>query len=307
MYHILLNPVSAGGKSYAKYKETAEYLDSKGIAYILHESTLERSLTDITEEICASDKHVNIIAIGGDGSCNKIASGIKDYSKVSFGIIPSGSGNDLIKNFDIPKDPKEYLDYLFNGEIRHHIDVPEVTFCGDGKTIRRRYLISTELGFGAEVCYRGDHSSIKGMLNKLSAGSLIYLIEAVISLAAARPYNQKIICDGKEEQFSCCLSTIVMNGCYEGGGMKYCPQAKFDDGYLDIVFGSELSKLRFAGLLPRTYSGNIGNIPGVYYRKAKEVTIESDIPQCAHTDGEAVDGIKKITTRITGEQLGLLF
>ena len=307
MYHILFNPASSGGKSIKKLEKLEIVLQQKGCRYMIYRSTPAKSLEDLSREITASQEDVNLIVVGGDGSYNAVVNGIKDFSKVCFGVVPAGTGNDLMRNFEVPAKFNHYLDYLLDGKVKHTIDVPKVIFQGDGTSTERRYLISCELGFGAHVCYRADKTRWKTFFNRIDAGSFIFLFEAVLSLAHAKPYNLRLVCDGKEEAFESCLSSMAMNGKYEGGGMKYCPQALTDDGLLDAAFGSRLSKLKFAASLPLAFTGKMAKVKGVHYRRATEIIMMADTPQYAHCDGEAVENISCLKTYITGDKMRLLF
>ncbi len=46
---------------------------------------------------------MRIYACGGDGTVNEVANGVYGHANAALGVIPIGSGNDLIRNFGGPK------------------------------------------------------------------------------------------------------------------------------------------------------------------------------------------------------------
>ena len=97
-----------------------------------------------------------------------------------------------------------------------------------------------------------------------------------------------------------------MNHCHEGGGFKFCPDADFDDGLLDVVVGTGLSKLSFLKMLSLAYKGRHLSVRGIYSHRAKVVEMISDKPLWAHTDGEVLGQTRHVIMRITGEKLRLI-
>ncbi len=305
--YIVLNPASAGGHGAEIGEKVRKILEEKNIPHTLVQSTPQKSLTDICREITSRGVETNVVAIGGDGAVNEVINGIRDLGKTRFGVIPAGTGNDFIRNFDIPKDLNTYVSMLFEGKVRHTIDMPVVTMTRpDGTQIVKRCVNSCELGYGAEVCHLVDRSKIKNFFNRIRLGKIVFLIEALRSIFHVVPYSLALDRDGQIETMNKCLSTIVMNLKYEGGGMIFCPEARGDDNELSICVGYGISKARFGLILPLAYFGKIGGRKGVLNLTAKEITIASDTPQYAHTDGEAVEDIIRMHVRIPEEKLQLL-
>ena len=71
--------------------------------------------------------------------------------------------------------------------------------------------------------------------------------------------------------------------------MFVAPHAELDDGLLDVVTSTEMSKLRFlTGPLPRVFDGTHVDLPEVDERRAAEVRIEADRPFEVYADGDPI-------------------
>lgn len=99
---------------------------------------------------------------------------------------------------------------------------------------------------------------------------------------------------------------VVMIHSYQGGGMMFCPNADFRDGYFDICAAGDISALKALMTLPRTLKGNHINVKGVNIYRAKNVRIKTDIPLWVHTDGEVSVKSDDITLSCRKQVLNLL-
>jgi diacylglycerol kinase family enzyme len=77
------------------------------------------------------------------------------------------------------------------------------------------------------------------------------------------------------------------SGAY-GGGMMLAPQARLDDGLLEVVLIEEVSRLRFLANLPRVFKGTHVELPTVRVLRAKEVEISADRPFTLYADGDPI-------------------
>jgi diacylglycerol kinase family enzyme len=78
----------------------------------------------------------------------------------------------------------------------------------------------------------------------------------------------------------------VANSCQFGNGALIAPEARVDDGFLDLVVVEERSRLSSILALPRLFSGSIGRVSGVSMRKVTRTVIEGETPVLYHLDGE---------------------
>jgi diacylglycerol kinase (ATP) len=78
----------------------------------------------------------------------------------------------------------------------------------------------------------------------------------------------------------------VCNGQREGGGFFIAPEARNDDGLLDLCLADNLPRLKILGLIPHFMKGTHVDHPNVTMLRTRRVTITSPDPLIAHADGE---------------------
>ncbi len=308
-FHIIVNPAGASGRAWELWKKLERVFRENDSDYIVHRSTLDDSIGDICKRLTSRGEHTDIVVIGGDGSLNDAVNGIVDFENTYFGFVPCGTGNDMERDMGLPDDKAEIIRRLLDGEVKREADIGELTvhdIYEEGKPTKRRFNISSDVGFGAATCAYADRSRLKPFLNKIGLGRLVYLIKALNVCFTSKPAMVKVKCNGTVKFYKRCLSAIVMNHCHEGGGFKFCPDADFTDGKLDICIGNGISKLAFLKVLPNAYKGSHVGMRGIYQDRAEKIEMFSDIPLWVHTDGEVLGMTRKVSMRILPQKLKLL-
>lgn len=84
------------------------------------------------------------------------------------------------------------------------------------------------------------------------------------------------------------LLVSVGNGNVTGGAFRLTPQAELDDGLLDFIFGTAMSRLQILRFLPLVFSGQHIHRPEVTYGRTRRLTITSDDPLPVGVDGEII-------------------
>ena len=212
MIHFIVNPMGASGNTYAVWQKTEAYLQKKGTEYKVHFSTPETGTEDIcrqlTSGIPADGEDVTLVVVGGDGSLNEAVNGIADFEHTRVGLIPAGSGNDLVRDMYLPEGD-ELVERLVENTVRRTYDVGEIIIhhvCGiddrvgsdpagrkdtgsreaDGP-VRRLFNVSAGMGFDAAICVGVEHSGGKKLLNRIGLGKLIYLLVAIRMIFSMKP------------------------------------------------------------------------------------------------------------------------
>ena len=111
MYYFIINPNSRSGKGALIWRIWRTFcvngiLNTKLFLqkYKGHAVKLSASITASIPE----DSQIKLIAVGGDGTIQEVLSGVKDISRVIFGYIPTGSGNDFCRSMKLPQDPMKH-------------------------------------------------------------------------------------------------------------------------------------------------------------------------------------------------------
>lgn len=283
MLHIIMNPSSSTGNGYKIWKSVEKVLTDRNIKYTLYETNGPESAKNYASNITFDSSDDILIGIGGDGTMNEIFCGIKDFSKVTLGYIPSGSGGDLARDLNLSKDPLDALEAILNPKEYIYMDVGHMV----NAECDKRFCVSSGIGFDAAVCHEAFRSKIKKVLNAIHLGKLTYVIIALQMLASAKKTSCKLILDEDIEINVDNLYFIAtMLHRYEGGGFMFCPEAKYDDGILDLCVVGDIKKSSFLKILPTAYKGNHTKFKGINTYKAKSIKIIADKPLAIHTDGE---------------------
>lgn len=301
MYYIIMNPSSQSGKGLRIWKQLEPVFRNRQIPYRLmmstHSGHIAELAAEITSEETSGGSSVNLIILGGDGTVNEALQGIRDFSKVSIGFIPTGSGNDLARDMKLGKNPVKILESILNENRFRKVDLgllsvsgsPEMTPKRKGLTVSkdRFFVISSGIGFDAAVCEEALSSRLKDMLNKMKLGKLTYLLIALKQLIAARRVSCDISLDGGHPiHLRHFLFAAAMIHRYEGGGFKFCPQADAGDGLLDLCLVGRLPKPVIFLALPTAFFGKHYIFPQIFHYRASRIEIKTSAPLWIHTDGE---------------------
>ena len=98
MLCFIVNEHSRSGKGAKIWKEAAAVLKKKNIAYESYVTQYEGHAFSLAHDICeCGADDIQLVVVGGDGTANEVINGMTHFEKVRFGVIPTGSGNDLAK------------------------------------------------------------------------------------------------------------------------------------------------------------------------------------------------------------------
>lgn len=303
MLNVIINPATGAGRGIRIFKKVKPVFDNAGVRCRVYHSTRNKSISDIVSELSGQD----IVLIGGDGSMNGALNGITDFEHTRIGLIPAGSGNDLAKALGLTKDPvkaaEQIAETVSEGGPVRMVDIG-VSECG-GRT--KLFNISSGMGFDARTCFYADSSKLKGLLNRLGLGRLIYITVALRLIIKNEKFTCRIVTDtGMDITYRECLFAVGMNHRYEGGGFMFCPEAEDDDGLLDLCVVDGVNALRFLRMFPTALNGHHVRFPEIHMFKAKEIEIKSVSPCHIHTDGEAQGEERCLKLSLYKEKLRLL-
>lgn len=196
-----------------------------------------------------------VYSIGGDGTLHEIVNGLV-CKKAKLCVVPSGSGNDFYKSND--------------NTVEKIIDV--------GYANDEYFINSFSIGLDADVGINAEKFKKKYIpRNMIYNLSIIYTIlnykskELEIDLASFRK-----------------TMITVMNGQYYGGGFRISPDAKIDDGYLDLTVVDELNTLKLVKLLTKVIKQTHTTDKYVNISRIKNIRISSPSILTACIDGELV-------------------
>ena len=283
MFHVIYNPQSSTGNGKKVFEQTEKVLIEEKVEYKVYETTGQGSAKLYAKEITADDENDKIIVIGGDGTLNEVFNGIRDYSKVTLGYIPSGSGGDFARDLGISLDPATAIHAVLHPKEYKIMDVGNLT----NAECNKKFCVSAGIGFDAAVCHEALHSKLKSILNKVHLGKLTYLVIAIKQILSTKQHGCTIVLDeARKYKFDHFYFIATMIHRYEGGGFMFCPKAKCDDGLMDILVVGNISKAKILSIMPLAFKGKHTRFKGIETYTAKRIEIYSDEKLPIHADGE---------------------
>lgn len=316
MYYFIVNPTSKTGLGEKHWKRVEKILKERDITYkvvfskrIGHVEQIVKKLTGETKK-----EQIHLVILGGDGTVNEAVQGIEDFSKVKFSYIPTGSSNDLARDMGISTNPEEALEAILKEEKEAYMDMGILHYDRavlNGEEVQlpdRRFMVGCGIGFDAAVCEESVRSKMKLVLNKLKLGKLTYLGIALKQLIQSQMIDGKITIDNQEAVLvKRMFFAVSMVHHYQGGGFKFCPDAKADDGILDFCIASDASKLRVLRILPTAYDGKHVRFKEIQMFTGKKAVIETEKPMWVQTDGEVKAQASKITVSDLGKKVHFIY
>ena len=303
MYDFIVNPLSRSGQGHSIWKTVETELKKENITYEVHFTAHRRHATSIAEEITKDGKEHTLIVLGGDGTINEVINGIKYLDKCTLGYVPTGSSNDFSRGLGLPCDIKKAVTSVLHSGHSKLIDIGTIRYINK----KRRFAVSSGIGYDAAICHTVCISKLKVFLNKIKLGKLAYVGVSLDRLYHCRPAGMTVRLDsGQEFHYKRAYFAAAMNLPYEGGGCKFCPGAFCDDGLLDLIVIADVPKYRALAILPVVFSGGHTHMKGVHIVKCREAQIVSDNPLPIHTDGEPVFLQRKLTMALEPERLKII-
>jgi diacylglycerol kinase family enzyme len=208
-----------------------------------------------------------IVAVGGDGTMNEVASALID-TPASLGLVPCGSGDGLGRHLKIHGSVAHALRILTTGTIRL-ID----TALADGHP----FFTAAGIGFEAEIAQRFNALQRRGFLR--------YLSTSARALCQWEPQLYTISHAGGGETVRA-FTLAAANSDQYGNNAVIAPGARSDDGLLDLCAIPPVGVLNALPLLIRLFSGTLDKQPGIYLRRATSFTVVRPAAGPLHTDGE---------------------
>ena len=228
------------------------------------------------------DEEVRFYACGGDGTINKVSSGIYGYPNASLAVLAYGSGNDYIKYYADLQTFRDVEKVMHGTEKR--VDIMQVN--------NRFALNATHFGLDSKV------AKTMHIIRRypIIGGKMCYPIAVFWAFLTGMRTRCTVYADGEKlNDGKICLCTIA-NGRYVGGSYKCAPRSSNEDGLLEVCLIKPISRFKFMKLKKSYTVGEHLDDPQfkdiIVYRRAKQVVIEGKKGFCVSLDGEILEGEK---------------
>ncbi len=280
---VIINPVGGtrpdrGG---ARARLAARLLETRGHRVDAVETAHAGHAGDLARQAVARGAAL-VFAWGGDGTVNEVGAALA-FAETPLGIIPSGSGNGLARALGISPRPDAAITEALEGQDRR-IDVGELG--------GRLFLNVAGVGLDALVARR---------FNARAGGRRGLATYVTISLRALidhTPQEYAVAFDGERVRRSLDL-LVLANAPEYGNGVRVAPDARLDDGRLDLVMMADarpvVVNLWRAGRLLR---GTLDHARGISTGWVESLRLSAATPIAFHVDGEAVAGGADLEARV---------
>jgi diacylglycerol kinase (ATP) len=269
---LVVNPTSGKNRGMALGLEVAQRMRASG-----------HDVVDLSDETYAAarDRALGAIAqgldvlavVGGDGMVH-LGVELAAETKTTLAIIAAGTGNDVARGLGLPvHDPVRAADLVTTGVPRTIDAVRHV----DAHGVRHWYVGVLGAGFDSLVNERANTWP-------WPKGQMRYNLAILRELPLFKAIPYVLTVDGVRHETKAML-VAVGNGPSYGGGMQVLPDARFDDGLLDVLLLHELSTLEFLKVFPKVFKGAHVGHPAVEIIRGRSVTLEAE-GIVAYADGE---------------------
>ncbi len=264
---LLTNPTAGKGKGGRVRDRALARLRGAGLVVRSLQGRDADEALDLAHQ-CVADGVDALVVCGGDGMVHLAVQAVA-ATTTPLGIIPSGTGNDVARYFDIPrKDPEAAADLVIAGRTR------TVDLARSGS----RYFVTVlAAGFDAVVNERANRMT-------WPKGQMRYNIATLAELRVFEPLPYTLQIDDRQLELEAML-VAVGNGPSFGGGLRITEGALLDDGMLDVVIIKPMSKPGLIRTYPKLFKGTHVTHPQYEHHLARSVTVAAP-GIVSYADGE---------------------
>ncbi|WP_411732405.1 diacylglycerol/lipid kinase family protein [Paeniglutamicibacter sp.] len=267
---LLVNPTSGRGRGLKLWEETAGALHAAGFTPVVH---ITESLQEATDRARAAAAGSLVAVLGGDGFLGAAAAGARDSGAILLPLA-GGRGNDTIRRLGLDLDPVKTVNNMGQLVVRE-MDL--------GLVNGRAYFGVANVGFDGLANEYGNSA-------RINLGPFVYLYGGLKAFLQWRNVTFTLGVDGVESTVPGWFVAVGNVGQY-GGGLHICPQAKVDDGLLDVVSLGKATILGVALTFVRSYRGTHLRQENIGFTRGREITISASKPLNIYADGEKVGAL----------------
>lgn len=289
-WKVVVNPVA--GRVPVPITRVRAALDAAGVdADVEVPESREESESVVRSAAMSGATHIAMA--GGDGSVNLAANvllAIDDIELPVIGVLPVGTGCDLLRTFGMPQDLEGAARHLATEDV-YPIDVATL----EGSWGTRYFVNVAQVGVGAAAAQTAPRLSRR-------LGPSRYPIAFAARLPRF-PRARVVVKTERRTYESGALAVIMANAQFFAGGWNVAPKATLVDGVLDMQI-IDCGKQRAAALVPKIMRGTHLTDPAVRRFSAATFTISTDVPWPVEADGDYL-GNTPVTGRVVRAALRL--
>lgn len=231
-----------------------------------------------------------VVAVGGDGTVNEVASGLRD-TKTALGIIPIGSGNGLARHLGVPLRVPNAIDMINHSEA---------ISCDYGLVNDQPFFATCGSGFDAFISEEFQKAGKRGLKT--------YIEQIFKTIFTYKPEHNRVLVGSEEEEvFNGEAFLITIANCNQwGNAAMIAPKASVQDGKMDITIVTPFPLILAPGLALKLFTKTVDKGMYVNVINAKEATLIRENDNPFHLDGDPVEMSKDLHIRIVEDGLRVL-
>jgi diacylglycerol kinase (ATP) len=259
---FIINPISGGKRKDGVPQLIDKYLDGEATIVFTHGVS---HASEVAAE--AIDKYDLVVAVGGDGTVNEIASALVGSNAV-LGVVPCGSGNGLSRFLGIPMDMQRSIENLNYGKAIK-IDSAQA----NGKP----FFNMAGMGFDAHIAEVFAHGKKRGFIT--------YIKSALQEIIKYKPQTYQLEIDGVAYERTAFMLSFANSSQY-GNNAHISPQASVQDGLIDVCIIKPFPLYRFPELGIRMFTKTTNKSKFVEIIRGKHILVRRNSAGPMHLDGE---------------------
>ena len=273
---LIVNPTSGRGNGREQHAVILAEFDRRGIEY---QDFTSRSMEEATAKArvaIAGGSIDSIIVAGGDGMAHLGVNLAMEFG-LKFGIIPCGTGNDTARALGLPIDDVMWATQI----VLDHLAIPRRIDVGKGRTNEGEFYFIGSVAVGLD-------SIVNARANKMRfpKGPSRYRLALYRELLKFKAIRYKLVVDGEYHETQAMLCSVTNVPSY-GGGMLVTPEAKINDGKLDLFVVHKITKAELTKVFPHVYTGTHVEHPSVEIVPVTSVSIDAGKTP-VFSDGEQI-------------------
>lgn len=284
---FIFNPAAGKSEGKTDLKTRIEQVcNARGVDFEIHITSQPGEATAFVDALCTreSQTQLRFYACGGDGTLSETVNGAYGHSNAAVGVIPVGTGNDFVRNFN---GKQAFLD--IDAQLDGQTEMMDLIRYND-----RLCTNMINIGFDCEVV----KVTSKLKKSRLMPAGMGYIAGLVLTLVRKPGVKASISLDGAPAEQRRMLLTAVANGAWCGGGFYSSPLAHLRDGVLDVLMIKNISRVKFVSLVKQYKSGTFIDSPRarrvIDYAKVHTIRYTFSAPQSICADGEVVEATELV-------------
>lgn len=271
---LVINPTAGKNRARDNLFMLIDYFFTHGYHVTVFPTQAKGDACDYVAEFAPD--YDAVVCVGGDGTLNETVTGLMFFDtdrRPLLGYIPAGSTNDFANTLGISNDMRQAAEQFCTGTPYR---------CDIGRFNGRYFTYVAAFGVFTDVSY-GTPQPLKNAL-----GHAAYILEGVKSLTSIKRYHLTVNCDGEELEDDFIYGQFS-NSTSIGGILNIGRTGvQLDDGLFEVILiQMPNSLIALNNIVAALMSQKVEDCPNIYFRRAKRITVTSEVPLSWTLDGEA--------------------